>query len=583
MALFRAIITLMSIAVVLGDRIMILKSNSEDVKNKAREVADPTHINYSRYLSLFDISKLNNVGDNCYNSVRKYVGIAGFEDVDRAQAKGSNLVIIRSKEWQPATNNPPTCVIHIVDSEASNSSALTKVSFVRNTSTRSSNEPEVTPELLARQYAFPFPSEVDRMRVGNRHAVVELSGEHINKEDLTAFFEKFVPDTQPTDSQIAKFVGQPYFPGDGADSLAEVEYIMGTSAGVKTEFWLFDGTSFCGELLKWTDAAEDSDVTVHSLSFGWQASLSDVGCSAQDISAIEAQFAKLALKGVSLIVSSGNRGSGSEVLGCAAATQHSYTGDTVIPTSSVASTSDCCILCGGTSDCFYWAANITKNHISCSLYPETAQPQAYTPVPSWRPLGGAKPSTQLWPSWPASSEFVTSVGGTSLVPQGEHFIEHCSTEFGSGGGFYKDTSIPSWQQHVIDEYFKREVNLPPKSSYTSGRGTPDVSLAGQNYLMISEGIVLSMSGTQLSTPVFAAMVSLLNEARQQRGRPVMGNIAPWLYLNASLAFSDIVVGNNKIDGSGVPLPFGWEASIGWDPVSGLGSPNFQELLTIALR
>ena len=48
------------------------------------------------------------------------------------------------------------------------------------------------------------------------------------------------------------------------------------------------------------------------------------------------------------------------------------------------------------------------------------------------------------------------------------------------------------------------------------------------------------------------------------------------------AFTDIVLGSNKVGRGGQPLPYGFNCSKGWDPATGLGTPLFQKLLKAAL-
>ena len=48
------------------------------------------------------------------------------------------------------------------------------------------------------------------------------------------------------------------------------------------------------------------------------------------------------------------------------------------------------------------------------------------------------------------------------------------------------------------------------------------------------------------------------------------------------AFFDVIKGSNKVGRGGQPLPFGWNATKGWDPASGLGTPLYPKLLKAAL-
>jgi tripeptidyl-peptidase-1 len=78
-------------------------------------------------------------------------------------------------------------------------------------------------------------------------------------------------------------------------------------------------------------------------------------------------------------------------------------------------------------------------------------------------------------------------------------------------------------------------------------------------------------GTSCSTPTVAGIISLLNDQRKGMGKPPLGFINPFLYQNAR-AFNDITTGNNP----GCSTD-GFYAAEGWDPVTGLGSPDFRKL------
>ena len=78
------------------------------------------------------------------------------------------------------------------------------------------------------------------------------------------------------------------------------------------------------------------------------------------------------------------------------------------------------------------------------------------------------------------------------------------------------------------------------------------------------------------------MVALLNEARIQHGKPPMGFLNPFLYQNAD-AFTDVTLGTNAIGRDGKDLKYGFKATKGWDPATGLGTPRFDKLLIAALK
>jgi tripeptidyl-peptidase-1 len=177
----------------------------------------------------------------------------------------------------------------------------------------------------------------------------------------------------------------------------------------------------------------------------------------------------------------------------------------------------------------------------------------------------------LAPSFPASMQYVTSVGSTTFVA-GNSGTQTASNAFGSGGGFSVDYDQPSYQQAAVSHYFKTQTQLPPWITYNnSGRATPDVSVLGEGFYIISEGQWFQVDGTSCSTPSFAGMVTMLNNVRLQAGK-TLGFINPFLYGTPS-GFTDILTGSNDVQQDG----YGWYATSGWDPATGLGTPNFGRL------
>ena len=89
-------------------------------------------------------------------------------------------------------------------------------------------------------------------------------------------------------------------------------------------------------------------------------------------------------------------------------------------------------------------------------------------------------------------------------------------------------------------------------------------------------------------------MALLNDARLRAGKPALGFLNPLIYSIGYLGLTDITgggsVGCNGVNGqTGQPIPgasvipfASWNATIGWDPVTGYGVPDFQKLLALAL-
>eukprot|EP00966_Prymnesium_polylepis_P043035 999753-Prymnesium_polylepis.1 len=59
-------------------------------------------------------------------------------------------------------------------------------------------------------------------------------------------------------TEVSKFVGTPYKKGTGVEALLDIEFMMGVSPGVKTQFWEWPEMDFCGDLHKCTVAASNS-------------------------------------------------------------------------------------------------------------------------------------------------------------------------------------------------------------------------------------------------------------------------------------------------------------------------------------
>ena len=194
-----------------------------------------------------------------------------------------------------------------------------------------------------------------------------------------------------------------------------------------------------------------------------------------------------------------------------------------------------------------------------------------------------KNTTKFQPQYPASCPFVTSVGSTQ-------FLNETATYF-SSGGFSDYWKRPSYQDDAIKAYLDKlgEKNKPYFNR--DGRGFPDVAAQGVKYAFYNKGSGSLFMGTSCSSPAFGAIVALLYDARLKAKKPSLGFLNPLLYSNPD-ALNDIVLGgstgcdgNARFHGSpnGSPvIPYAsWNATIGWDPVTGLGTPNFPKLLKAA--
>ncbi|KAH7419956.1 peptidase S8/S53 domain-containing protein [Cadophora sp. MPI-SDFR-AT-0126] len=198
-----------------------------------------------------------------------------------------------------------------------------------------------------------------------------------------------------------------------------------------------------------------------------------------------------------------------------------------------------------------------------------------------------KNTTRFLPIFPASCPYVTSVGGTY------HVEPEIAVAF-SSGGFSDLWERPKWQDAAVKEYLGILGDRWKGLYNPKGRGFPDVAAQGYRFHVINQnsaGVLtdILVGGTSASAPAFAGIISLLNNARLSAGSKPLGFLNPWLYSVGKKGLTDIVGGGSKgctgVDVySGLPAPFvpyaSWNATQGWDPVTGLGTPDFKVLLDL---
>jgi len=181
-----------------------------------------------------------------------------------------------------------------------------------------------------------------------------------------------------------------------------------------------------------------------------------------------------------------------------------------------------------------------------------------------------KNKTQFQPIFPASCPYVTSVGAT----QG---VNEVATNF-TGGGFSNYFTQPSYQKNAVSKFLTGLGSENKGLFNPNGRGFPDVAAQGLRFEIVTNGAVHSISGTSASAPTFAGVVALLNDARLANKKAPLGFLNPLLYSDGVNGLNDITSGNNP--GCNTT---GFTATAGWDPVTGLGTPNFGKLQGIVLQ
>ncbi|KAJ7268406.1 family S53 protease [Mycena rebaudengoi] len=176
------------------------------------------------------------------------------------------------------------------------------------------------------------------------------------------------------------------------------------------------------------------------------------------------------------------------------------------------------------------------------------------------------------PPFPATCPFVTAVGGTEFdVNQNE--LEETPSK-SSGGGFSSHFARPRYQDTAVSAYLAATNNTHSTAFNVSGRAVPDLSAISM-VDFIFEQRVFNLSHTpQFSAAIFASMVALLTNERIAAGKPGLGFLNPLIYQHGN-EFKDFTTGSNP----GCNSP-GFNATSGWDPVSGFGSPSYSKLQKI---
>jgi tripeptidyl-peptidase-1 len=389
-----------------------------------------------------------------------------------------------------------------------------------------SNVVSVTPEVVSQTYGID-PSAVTKSGASNIQAIGQFEKEYVSAEDFANFCKQYV-NVSSSSCSVDKFIGKNKDKRPGAESMLDVEYIhslvqplsnpSSASLGIKT--WVYSDPSmwgrrpFCADLLAWASQvlSESEHPHVVSLSYGVQ----KIGwCDAKIAQRLSDDVQKMGAMGITVLIGSGDDGSGAETMG--------------------------------------FGSNKGK----------------------------------LSPSFPASIPYALSVGGTTSIPGSKE--QQATRGFGSGGGFSYDFTVPTYQADAVKSYLGKkpltgykitpagvlqQVNCSAPYS-NNGRGSPDVALLAENFMIYAQGENQIVSGTSASTPSWAAIISLLNEEclSVSGGKKTLGFINPLFYQHPEV-FTDITKGDNA---KGLNLGCGWSASEGWDAATGLGTPNFPKL------
>ncbi len=208
-------------------------------------------------------------------------------------------------------------------------------------------------------------------------------------------------------------------------------------------------------------------------------------------------------------------------------------------------------------------------------------------TPDGRPLPG------LAVSYPASSPFVTGVGGTniSLNPANQIVAQTVWNDSplvlaAGGGGFSSLFQRPSYQDGLV---------IAPHRAVPDVSMLADVAPGYEIYCTARSDCIgkghtspwTQVGGTSAASPLLAGGLALVDQALRMAHRQDIGLANALLYAvdhspSAASVISDVVTNNNDLGQSLIERPFGCcTAGPGFDEASGLGSVNLAGLAFVA--
>lgn len=210
------------------------------------------------------------------------------------------------------------------------------------------------------------------------------------------------------------------------------------------------------------------------------------------------------------------------------------------------------------------------------------------------------------PAFPGSSPYITSVGATyvnyknatknattplcrdfgCIVSTDERSIGFEQAGWTAGGGFELYLNhTPWWQADAVHGYLDSGVTLPSKALYNNnGRAYPDLTAIGHNCPIYIQSEMQGIDGTSCSAPITGGLLGLVSNHLWNHHHIRLGFANPLLYYihaNCNECFQDITVGYNWCTEQQCcdnATNFGFTATAGYDPVSGLGSMNVGKIL-----
>jgi len=524
------------------------------------EVSDPNHDNYQNFLTTEEIQSLVAPKESSRQAVMSWLessGVTKINDfVDSIEAW--TTVEVAEKmfgasfyEFQHQQSGAkvvkafgqvsvPDNVHDVIDSVLGISSFP-----VPHLSSHLHDDPiendAIIPQSIWSLYSMPTNISSGTSSIGQ--GVIEWEGQSFDPKDLSAYGTSVGIKIPAVPKAHIIGPNDPSQPGD--ESSLDIQFIGGVNPSGQNWFWIEGGTAWLyGFAVHFMNTTSVPDVI--SISYGWwegdqcadgiggdecqKYGLDTVGY----VQRVNTEFQKFGVRGVSVFVSSGDSGA------------H------------------------------------TRSDGDCE------QPRTLADFPGSSPYITSVGATQVESETFFDKSVAPVCGDSTLgyvcVKSGTEVAVNVSRSFfTSGGGFSNISQRLDYQADAVAAYLASGTPLPPASYFNhTGRGYPDVSAVGHNGYILDGGQAGLIGGTSQSAPTFAAVAALLADAFKAKTGKSFGFMNPILYAAYKAdpsTFIDITVGDNICTEDGcAPTCTGYTCAKGWDPVTGLGSPNYAQML-----
>jgi tripeptidyl-peptidase-1 len=518
--------------------IALYQKNIDVLENKLKDISNPLSVNYGKWLKTDELNKIIYPVDTDVIQVTDWLesnnitNIHNYGDSIKFTTTKNIICSIFGLEHNTVKLTGykiPLHLRHIIKFVEMSSNHIKRITKINITTNNSTDDRYFAREPLLDLYNV---REINLNKNVSGGLIEYQSNDGFTNDDLN--FQQIV--NKQDINNLTKVVGNNL--GYDAESELDVQLISQAADGIdlwywQSPYWLF---SFAVDFYNKDDVPD-----IISMSWGWsESSQCDIiDCnnitSQQYVERVNNEYLKIALRGITMTVSSGDAGApGRTNEGCDAT----------------------------------------------------------------RPIN---------PVFPGSSPYVVSIGAT-YVPIDDSITKYYTTPicnrnacitshdeksirfdrvgWTAGGGFdiyHKET--PWWQLNAVKQYLNSGVKLPnPNNFNRNGRAYPDVSAIGHSCPTFINGELQKIDGTSCSSPVVAGLLSIINDFMWTKYNIKLGYANPLLYYiheHCDNCFKDITDGYNWCTEDMCCVnttDYGFNATNGYDPVSGLGTLNIGNIL-----